>query len=65
MIIDALMQHPTARHSTQPMFDSLRRWTRTESLRTAKMPLSQTIATMDEGGVSLGLISAWSARWAR
>ena len=28
-IIDAWAQHPTLRHLNDPMFDSLRRWTRT------------------------------------
>jgi hypothetical protein len=30
MIIDAWTQHPTARFSRDPIFDSLRRWTRVE-----------------------------------
>ena len=29
MIIDAWGQHPTLRHSQDPIFDSLRRWTKT------------------------------------
>lgn len=56
-IIDAWMQHPTARFLEQPVFDSLRRWTR-QAL--AEPPsLAATIAAMDEGGVGLGLLSAW------
>ena len=29
-MIDAWIQHPTARHSGDPMFDSLRRWTKSD-----------------------------------
>ena len=31
MIIDAWAQHPTLRHLRDPIFDSLRRWTKVES----------------------------------
>ena len=59
-IIDAWGQHPTLRHSQDPMFDSLRRWTRTEP-PTEAIPVSQTIGTMDQGGVNQMLISEWVA----
>ena len=63
MIIDSWAQHPTARHASDPMFESLKRWTRSDpgaSLQRApQMPLQETLAAMDEGGVSLSLISAW------
>jgi len=65
MIIDAWAQHPTARHLAQPMFDSLRRWTRgragEQSLAAAQgeWPVAVTLASMAEGGVALSLISAW------
>jgi predicted TIM-barrel fold metal-dependent hydrolase len=63
MIIDAWAQHPTARHIQDPIFDSLRRWTRGDrsgSLQRApEMPLSETLRNMDEAGVSISLISAW------
>ena len=58
MIIDAWAQHPTRRHLEQPMFDSLRRWTR-GSLPEGELPVSATIDAMDEGGVALALLSAW------
>ncbi len=62
--IDVWMQHPTARFAQHEMFASLRRWTRTADPGTpgeppAELPLSLTIAAMDEGGVERGLISAW------
>jgi uncharacterized protein len=57
-IIDAWAQHPTRRHLEQPMFESLRRWTR-DALPSGDLPVSATIAAMDEAGVSLALISAW------
>jgi len=57
-IIDAWAQHPTRRHLEQPMFESLRRWTR-GALPEGELPVSATIAAMDEAGVALSLISAW------
>jgi predicted TIM-barrel fold metal-dependent hydrolase len=63
MIIDAWAQHPTLRHIQDPVFDSLRRWTRHDrggSLqRPLEMPLSETLRSMDQAGVSISLISAW------
>jgi predicted TIM-barrel fold metal-dependent hydrolase len=60
MIIDAWGQHPTLRHGQDPMFDSLRRWTKSAS-RAEQMPVAQTVALMDRGGVDRMLISAWVA----
>jgi uncharacterized protein len=59
-IIDAWMQHPTPRHSADPMFASLRRWT-AKNPRPAVITPEMTIAAMDEGNVSLGLSAAWCA----
>ena len=62
-IVDAWAQHPTARHLAEPMFESLRRWTRADGRDPGpgEWPVSRTLAAMDEGGVSLALISAWSS----
>ncbi|MEM1230932.1 MAG: amidohydrolase family protein [Pseudomonadota bacterium] len=60
LIIDAWAQHPTLRHAQDPIFDSLRRWTRSE-VPTQELPVAQTIAQMDAGGVSKALITAWVA----
>jgi uncharacterized protein len=60
MIIDAWAQHPTMRHIQDPIFDSLRRWTKTET-PTQELPVSVTIGAMDQAGVSKSLISAWVA----
>ncbi|MEM6810580.1 MAG: amidohydrolase, partial [Pseudomonadota bacterium] len=60
MIIDAWAQHPTLRHAQSPIFESLRRWTKTEAPSEAP-PVSGTIAAMDAGGVNKALISAWQA----
>ncbi|GGD22009.1 amidohydrolase family protein [Pyruvatibacter mobilis] len=60
MIIDAWGQHPTLRHSQDPIFDSLRRWTKTEA-PTEQLPVSVTIAMMDQAGIDRMLISAWVA----
>lgn len=60
MIIDAWAQHPTLRHTQDPMFDSLRRWTKSP-VPTQELPVSATLAMMDQGRVSKSLISAWVA----
>jgi len=60
MIIDAWAQHPTLRFSQSPIFDSLRRWTKAET-PTEELPVSVTIAFMDQADVSKSLISAWLA----
>jgi uncharacterized protein len=57
MIVDAWMQHPTPRFMAQPWLASLKRWTGNDF--GGDWPLSQTLAAMDEGGVDLGLASAW------
>lgn len=59
-IIDAWMQHPTARFRAQQMFDPLRRWLPTANLAAdGEVPLTATIEAMDAGGVRLGLVCAW------
>ncbi|MBL8325229.1 MAG: amidohydrolase [Rubrivivax sp.] len=60
MIIDAWAQHPTLRHSQDPMFASLRRWIKQAAPSTA-LPLAATLGAMDAGGVTHSLISAWVA----
>lgn len=56
-IVDVWMQHPTRRFLEQPFFESLRRWTRQDSI--PEVPLSLTIGTMDQAGVEVGLVAAW------
>ena len=60
MIIDAWIQHPTLRHWQDPMFESLRRWTKSE-VPTEPLPLSITVGALDEAGVGQALVSAWVA----
>ena len=60
MIIDAWAQHPTLRHLQDPMFESLRRWTK-GTILTQAPSVSATLAMMDQGGVAKSLISAWVA----
>lgn len=60
MIIDAWAQHPTLRHLQDPIFESLRRWTK-GSLPTAELPVAVTVAAMDRAGVDVSLLSAWVA----
>jgi predicted TIM-barrel fold metal-dependent hydrolase len=59
-IIDAWAQHPTLRHIRDPIFDSLRRWTKAAQLE-GELPVATTLSAMDEGGVAKSLISAWVA----
>ncbi len=60
MIIDAWAQHPTLRHSQDPIFESLRRWGRAETPK-EQLPLEITIGAMDRANVAKSLISAWVA----
>lgn len=60
MIIDAWAQHPTLRHTQDPVFDSLRRWTK-GAIPTEELPVAETVAAMDQAGVTTSLISAWQA----
>lgn len=60
MIIDAWAQHPTLRHMQGPIFESLRRWTKTPT-PTAELPVKMTIAMMDQAKISKSLICAWVA----
>lgn len=60
MIIDAWAQHPTLRHTQDPVFDSLRRWIKA-ALPTGELPVASTLAMMDQAGVDRSLISAWVA----
>lgn len=57
-IVDAWMQHPTARFLAHDMLASLRRWTHIPA-PADDPPIAGTIAAMDAGGVGFGLISAW------
>jgi hypothetical protein len=57
-IVDAWMQHPTARFLAHDMLASLRRWTDIPT-PTDDPPIGETIAAMEAGGVGFGLISAW------
>ncbi len=60
MIIDAWAQHPTLRHLQDPIFESLRRWTKTP-VPSVELPVKMTVALMDEAKVDQALISAWVA----
>ncbi len=56
-IVDVWMQHPTRRFLEQPFFESIRRWTRQDSV--PDVPLASTIDAMDQAGVEIGLTAAW------
>jgi uncharacterized protein len=57
-IIDAWMQHPSARFLADPMFDSLRRWSRGQ-LASGNVPVEATVAAMDAAQVNVGMLCAW------
>src|SRR5258708_5994174 len=57
-IIDAWMQHPSARFLADPMFDSLRRWGHGQ-LTAVEIPVEATIAAMDAAHVEVGMLCAW------
>ena len=61
-LLDPWAQHPTPRHANDPMFATLRRWNRAGAGEViGDIPVSTTIAAMDEGNVRRALISAWYA----
>lgn len=60
MIIDAWAQHPTLRHMQDPIFESLRRWTKTP-MPTVELSIEATVAAMDQAKIDKSLISAWLA----
>ncbi len=60
MIIDAWAQHPTLRFAQDPMFASLRRWTKT-TVPDTDIPVAVTLSMMDAAGISKSLLSAWAA----
>ena len=59
-IIDVWGQHSTLRHMQDPIFDSLRRWTKTLTAKEAPS-VASTVAALDEAKVDRMLISAWYA----
>lgn len=60
MAIDVWMQHPTLRFLGHDMLGSLRRWTGGQ-LPESELPIAATVAAMEDGGVELGILSAWHA----
>jgi predicted TIM-barrel fold metal-dependent hydrolase len=60
VIIDVWAQHPTLRHMQDPIFESLRRWTKTP-MPTVELPIATTLAMMDQAKIDKSLICAWVA----
>jgi len=58
LIIDAWIQHPTAEFIGHPMFETLRRWMRLETIPD-EIPLELTLGTLEAAGVDRALLSAW------
>ena len=46
MIVDAWMQHPTARFLRQPFLDSLRRWTGNDFDKTYANPIGPVLSAL-------------------
>lgn len=57
-IVDAWSQHPNELFMSQPWLSSILRWTGQEDL--GPLPLSATLAAMDEVGVERAMLCAWS-----
>lgn len=60
MVIDAWAQHPTLRFITNPIFNTVKRWGKIQD-PSEQVPLTTTISSMDQGGITKSLISAWYA----
>ena len=58
-IIDAWIQHPTARMLAHPMFESLLRWMGVTGT-IPDIPIEMTVAALDNAQVDRALISAWA-----
>lgn len=58
-VVDAWMQHPTLRFMEMPWLASLWRWTG-NAAPTEELPIDLTVAALDAGGASMGLLSAWT-----
>jgi len=56
--IDVWMQHPNLKFINHDMFASLRRWMGINEVKDP-IPVKTTLDMMDQGGVGIGLISAW------
>jgi hypothetical protein len=58
-VIDAWMQHPSARFLAEPMFDSLRRWSGGRLGADGEVPAEATVKAMDAAGVRTGMLCGW------
>lgn len=58
-IIDAWIQHPTAKLFADPMFASIRRWTGASGGTPDGLSLDVTIAALDAASVDRAVITAW------
>ncbi len=59
-IVDAWIQHPTSLFMRQPMFESVLRWMRLETVPDS-VPLDLTIAALDAAQVEVAITTAWYA----
>ena len=58
MTVDVWMQHPTPGLLSEEHFASLQRWTG-GAIPEGAPPIASTLLAMDEGGVDVGVLSAW------
>ena len=57
-VIDVWVQHPTPNFLADPMFESVRRWAKAETIPAA-IPLAYTTGALEAAGVERALVSAW------
>ena len=61
-VVDVFAQHPTPRFIADPIFASLRRWTKMpDPDPNVAIPVDATLRAMEAGGVSQCLVAAWYA----
>ncbi len=61
-VVDVFAQHPTPRFISDPIFASLRRWTKMpDPDPNVAIPVDATLRAMEAGGVSQCLVAAWYA----
>ncbi len=59
-IIDAWLQHPTKRMIENPIFDSLKRWTKASNT-IKEIPIEFTVGALEMANIEKGLICSWTS----
>ena len=61
-IIDAWIQHPTPQLMRQPMFESILRWMKLDTIPES-VPLGLTLGALEAARVEVAITTAWYAPW--